>query len=218
MEAIQMAFDLKDYVDVAERLREFYEKHPSGRVTTAIVEMTDKLVVVRAEAFRAADAAVPAGVGHSGLAIPGVTPYTRGSELENAETSAIGRALVAAGLASKRVASADEVMAKRVDGVTPVTVTVGEHAPVETVTLPSDDDRILRAAMSLANANPTTGGSCPAHQRPWKLREGVSSKTGKEYSFWSCGSKDDNAPRGWCDKQPTAEWKAANEGRNGGSF
>lgn len=209
-----MAFDLKDYVDVAERLREFYEKHPSGRVTTAIVEMTDKRVVVRAEAFRAADAVVPAGVGHSGLAIPGVTPYTRGSELENAETSAIGRALVAAGLASKRVASADEVLAHRSTEAEPVSVTIGEHAPsVETVTI-RDDDRILRAAMELANAEPTNGSTCPVHRKPWKLREGVSSKTGKDYSFWSCGSKDDNAPRGWCDKQPSREWQAANERRN----
>jgi hypothetical protein len=44
--------------------------------------------------------------------IPGSTPYTRGSELENTETSAAGRALVMAGLPSKKIASGDEIRAK----------------------------------------------------------------------------------------------------------
>jgi hypothetical protein len=49
------------------------------------------------------------------MQIPGATPYTRGSEIENCETSAVGRALVMAGLPSKRVASDDEIRAKRED-------------------------------------------------------------------------------------------------------
>jgi hypothetical protein len=46
------------------------------------------------------------------MQIPGATPYTRGSEIENCETSAVGRALVMAGLPSKRIASDDEIKAK----------------------------------------------------------------------------------------------------------
>lgn len=111
-----MAFELKDYVDVAERLREFYKENPGGRIITSIVEMTDKRVVVKAEAFRKSDTAAPSGVGHSQMSIPGATTYTRGSELENAETSAVGRALVMAGLASKRIASADEVAGRSTVG------------------------------------------------------------------------------------------------------
>lgn len=111
-----MAFDktaLKDYVDVAERLRAFYGQYPEARVQTTIINLTPDRVVMRAEVYRTKDEQFPAGTGHSAMAIPGSTPYTRGSELENCETSAVGRAIVAAGLPSKRIASEDEVAAKR---------------------------------------------------------------------------------------------------------
>jgi hypothetical protein len=59
---------------------------------------------------------LPAGTGHSYLALPGTTPYTKGSELENAETSAVGRALVMAGIPAKNVASAGEIKSKKSNG------------------------------------------------------------------------------------------------------
>lgn len=108
----------EDYIDVAERLRAWYEDFPNGRVETEIVSSTDSRIVMKAYVYRGAvdntTGAVesPAGIGHSAMNIPGSTPYTRGSELENCETSAVGRALVMAGLPSKRVASTDEIRAK----------------------------------------------------------------------------------------------------------
>ena len=116
-----MTFELKDYVEVSERIRAWYEQHPMGRIVTSIEEYTDERVTVRAQVFREAmkdysPDAVPAGVGHSSLAIPGTTPYTKGSELENAETSAVGRALVMAGIPAKNVSSSNEVESKRGGG------------------------------------------------------------------------------------------------------
>jgi hypothetical protein len=112
----------EDYIDVAERLRAWYEEFPNGRVETEIVSSTDSRIVMKAYVYRGAATTpssdvliateAPAGIGHSAMNIPGSTPYTRGSELENCETSAVGRALVMAGLPSKRVASTDEIRAK----------------------------------------------------------------------------------------------------------
>lgn len=107
-----------DYVEVADRIRAWYEAYPNARIETEIVSINDKLVVVKAYAYRGENPdEKPAGIGHSSMNIPGSTPYTRGSELENTETSAAGRALVMAGLPSKKIASGDEIRAK--SGVAP---------------------------------------------------------------------------------------------------
>ena len=45
--------------------------------------------------------------------IPGPTPYTKDSELMNAETAAWGRAIIAAGIPSKKIASSQEVQARQ---------------------------------------------------------------------------------------------------------
>jgi hypothetical protein len=210
-------FDLSNYVEVADRLREFYEKYPGGRVITSIVELTEKRVVVKAEVYRETAHAVPSGAGHSALAIPGITPYTKGAELENAETSAIGRALVAAGLASKKIASADEIRAKRVDSPAAVSVVgdgpeVSSPSPVAATQSISDDEAILFAAKAIgfAEADKERGaGVCPKHSRPWKFKTGETN--GKAWAFWSCGARDPEARKGWCDEKPSPSWIASQE-------
>jgi len=102
-----------DYVEVADRIKAWYDAYPNARIETELVQLTDKVVVMKAQVFRGETLdEKPAGVGHASMSIPGSTPYTRGSELENTETSAAGRALVMAGLPSKKVASGDEIRAK----------------------------------------------------------------------------------------------------------
>jgi hypothetical protein len=120
-----MAYTLDNYVEVADRIRAWYDEHPQGRIETDVVEFSDVRVVVKAWVYRDGELA-PAGIGHSFLEIPGATPYTRGSELENAETSAVGRALVMAGIPAKNVASANEVRGKQ--DVQPVP-TAGPNTP-----------------------------------------------------------------------------------------
>lgn len=105
-------FKLDDYVTVAERIAAFHTRHPEGSLQAEVVTMTDKLVVVKAYAYRTADDIRP-GIGWSSLEIPGKTPYTRGSELENAESSAWGRAIAALGFEVKRgIATANEIANK----------------------------------------------------------------------------------------------------------
>ena len=116
-----------DYVTVAERIEAFYKAYPEGSIQSDIVEMTDKRVVVRATAYRNTEDPRP-GVGHSSMNIPGSTPYTRGSELENTETSAWGRAIAALGFETKAgIATADEVRNKATDDAGPRTT--AQNAP-----------------------------------------------------------------------------------------
>lgn len=120
-----------DYPQVKERIQEFYATYPTGALVTE--EVKDVLVtegthsgkdgktyggeectyiVVRSAAYRTPDDPHP-GRGTSWMRVPGTTPYTRGSELENAETSAWGRAIAAVGIRIDRsIASAQEILAK----------------------------------------------------------------------------------------------------------
>lgn len=118
---------LKDYVDVKERVRLFYAKHPDGRLVTGEVTLTREpddtpRVMVQAFAYRSPEDGHP-GVGYSWLGIPGTTNFTRGSELENTETSAWGRAIAALGIGiDKAIGSANEIANKEDDGRTAVQV------------------------------------------------------------------------------------------------
>lgn len=112
---------LADYVDVAERLRIFRDKYPEGSLQPAyrekpfeIVSVGEKTFLVYiAAAYRSPEDTRP-GIGSAWEPFPGRTPYTKDSELMVAETSAWGRAIMAALAAdSKRIASLDEVRARR---------------------------------------------------------------------------------------------------------
>ncbi|HXH35241.1 MAG TPA: hypothetical protein VNJ54_12660 [Plantibacter sp.] len=104
-----MTFNMEGYVDVLERLRRFKEEFPEGFLRSEIIEYSESRVIVKAYAHRDQEDAKPA-IGHAKEPIPGKTPYTRDSELENAETSAWGRALAALNFADfGKVASAEEV-------------------------------------------------------------------------------------------------------------
>lgn len=112
------SFEMGDYVDVAARIALLRERHPEASLRPLnperpfeIVEVQGRTFVTYAAAcYRTPDDPAP-GVGVAWEPFPGPTPYTRDSELQNAETSAWGRAIVAALAADTRggVASAEEV-------------------------------------------------------------------------------------------------------------
>ena len=120
---------LDDYVDVAERIQDFKDAHPEGSLQTLGWELvtvrgvdpkggkeTERtFVVYRAAAFRHPEDPSP-GHGIAWEPWPGGTPYTKDSELMNAETAAWGRAIVALGLvANRRLASRQEVRNRTAD-------------------------------------------------------------------------------------------------------
>jgi len=103
----------KDYIDVSARIAEFYNRYPEGSLQMDPPEWVDiegaRFIWARGYAYRTPDDPRP-GIGHAWEPVPGRTPYTRGSELMNLETSVWGRCTAALGIATKSgIASAQEV-------------------------------------------------------------------------------------------------------------
>ena len=104
-----------DYIDVASRIVEFREKFPDGNLSQVSLEFLSDFggkdwVVYTAAAYRSPEDTNP-GIGTAWEPVPGPTRFTRDSEVQNAETAAWGRAMVAA-LAvdtKKGVASSEEI-------------------------------------------------------------------------------------------------------------
>lgn len=107
-----------DYIDVATRIVEFREKHPEGSLQQVSIDFREfaglSWVIFTAAAYRSPDDPRP-GHGTAWEQVPGITPFTKGSEVQNAETAAWGRALVASLAADTKrgIASAEEVRGSR---------------------------------------------------------------------------------------------------------
>ena len=111
-----MAFDLEAYITVQERIQEFYKKYPEGSLQfefKGILDGSPLMMWGIAYAYRTPGDERP-GIGTAAELIEGKTPYTKGSELQNLETSAWGRCLAALGLGlTKGIASKQEVQAAK---------------------------------------------------------------------------------------------------------
>ena len=124
-----------DYIDVAERIAECRDKYPDGSLQPADLTKPyevltvggDTFIVVVAAFYRTPDDPRP-GIGMAYEVYPGKTNFTRGSELQNAETSAWGRAMVAALSADTKrgVASAQEVRNRKAERDDPIAVAKSE--------------------------------------------------------------------------------------------
>lgn len=109
----------KDYIDVAERLMELREKYPTASLQRkGKIEFVEfggqSWVVYTAACYRTPDDERP-GIGTAWEPVPGKTPFTRDSELQNAETAAWGRSIVAVLAADTRrngIATTNEIEAR----------------------------------------------------------------------------------------------------------
>lgn len=114
-------FDQSDYVDVKERIQKFYGQFPDGSLVCDRwypIEVGEKtFIVYEALAYRTPNDERPAS-GTAWEPFPGPTPFTKDSELMNAETAAFGRAIAALGIAVDRgVASKQEMLRKQAQGI-----------------------------------------------------------------------------------------------------
>jgi hypothetical protein len=106
-------YNLDGYIDVPSRIRLFLARHPEGSLQMDEPEFVEvegkKWVIGRAYAYRTPDDPRP-GIGTAWEIVPGTTPFTRGSEIQNLETSAWGRAIGALGIGiDASIATLDEV-------------------------------------------------------------------------------------------------------------
>lgn len=97
-----MRFDPNDYVDVQERITQFWSEYPDGAIRTELASPASSFteVVFRAEIYKHRDHANPDSVGYAAEK-PG-NGANQTSWHENCETSAIGRALANMGAAKSR--------------------------------------------------------------------------------------------------------------------
>lgn len=106
-----MALDLSNYVDVPSRLRLALQTHPELRVVEGVPKLVadGKFLEVTVTVYRNAEDPLPT-TGTAWEPFPGQTPYTRNSEMMNAATSALGRALGYMGFGlTSAISTAEEV-------------------------------------------------------------------------------------------------------------
>jgi hypothetical protein len=115
-EPCTMTFNMADYVDVKERIAQFYKKYPDGSIQfeyKGALDSNPDMIWGIAYAYRTATDERP-GIGTAAELAIGKTTFTRGSELMNLETSAWGRAIGALGIGlGKSVATKQEVEAAK---------------------------------------------------------------------------------------------------------
>jgi len=118
-----MTFDLSNYVDVATRIKQLRAKHPEAVLRPAnpdepfrVVEIGGReFIIYVAACYRSPDDKMPA-IAVAAEPVIGASSFTRNSEVMNAETSAWGRAIMAAlAVDEPHVASRDEVINRRND-------------------------------------------------------------------------------------------------------
>lgn len=192
-----MAFDISNYVTVAERVAMFYEKYPEGSIQFEFMGVMDgdplKMWGV-ARAYRTPEDPLP-GIGTASELINGKSPYTNGSELQNLETACWGRACASLNIGtSKGLSTKEEIMGSR-ERQAPGPVKpkeVVQEPPSEAV---ESDPWLSVPAMDESINYEFTDYVPNCLHGPMNRRSGISKKTGKPYAGYFCDGEPQCDPK-----------------------
>jgi len=153
-----MAGKPEGYIEVADRIAAFYERYPNGVIQTTgwdQVEVAGQVfIVVQSRVYREPSDAL-FGVGTAWEQYPGRTPFTRGTELMNCETSSWGRALASIGLAGRHIATVEDLTANGTVKPSNVLSPAGQGFVSWTAKekVPADKIKLALGAMGIAFGN-----------------------------------------------------------------
>jgi hypothetical protein len=223
-------FDLSQYETVDQRLEKFWVKYPDGAIITELVAHKDDRFIFKASVYKTYADAIPFATGFAEEIVAG-RGVNSTSACENAESSAIGRALHTGGISKHsegrprpsaeemaKVSRANEVKAKVEEVKAKMADTSKEYVPV-----PKEDDpwsqsfaapvttmeQAVEMVKDVLGGTPTDE-SCIHGARVWKTG---TSKAGKPWGHWKCTVSRQNFTDEPCEPiwyeidKETGQWK-----------